>query len=78
MVTPTEFDTRTTTIQRPAPFIEGAGVSFTKRLTPLLSPDAATDIDKLYKTPATQNVLAQQGLQRAATAAGLGLSLIHI
>jgi hypothetical protein len=72
MVTPTEFDTRTTTIQRPAPFIEGAGVSFTKRLTPLLSPDAATDIDKLYKTPATQNVLAQQGLQRAATAAGLG------
>jgi len=72
MVTPTEFDTRTTTIQRPAPFIEAAGTAFTKRLTPLLDPKKATKIDPLYKAPAAQNVLAQQGLQRAATAAGLG------
>ena len=72
MVTPTEFDTRTTTIQRPAPFIEAAGTAFTKRLTPLLDPARATKIDPLYQAPAAQNVLAQQGLQRAATAAGLG------
>ena len=72
MVAPTEFDTRTTTIQRPAPFIEAAGTAFTKRLTPLLDPAKATQIDTLYQAPAAQNVLAQQGLQRAATAAGLG------
>ena len=72
MVAPTEFDTRTTTIQRPAPFIEAAGTAFTKRLTPLLDPARATKIDPLYQAPAAQNVLAQQGLQRAATAAGLG------
>ena len=67
-----EFDTRTTTIQRPAPFIEAAGTAFTGRLSPLLDPSKATDIASLYQAPATQNVLAQQGLQRAATAAGLG------
>jgi len=67
-----EFDTRTTTIQRPAPFIEAAGTAFTGRLTPLLDPSRATKIDPLYQAPATQNILAQQGLQRAATAAGLG------
>ena len=48
MVAPTEFDTRTTTIQRPAPFIEAAGTAFTKRLTPLLDPARATKIDPLY------------------------------
>ena len=68
----TEFDTRQTTIQRPAPFIEAAGTAFTGRLTPLLDPSRATKIDPLYQAPATQNILAQQGLQRAATAAGLG------
>ena len=67
-----EFDTRTTTIQRPAPFIEAAGTAFTGRLTPLLDPSKKTDIASLYQAPAAQNVLAQQGLQRAATAAGLG------
>ena len=72
MVAPTEFDTRTTTIQRPAPFIEAAGTAFTKRLTPLLDPARATKIDPLYQAPAAQNVLAQKGLQRAATAAGFG------
>ena len=72
MVTPTEFDTRTTTIQRPAPFIEAAGTAFTKRLTPLLDPAKATKIDPLYIDPASQNVLAQQGLQQIATQSGLG------
>ena len=67
-----EFDTRTTTIQRPAPFIEAAGTAFTGRLTPLLDPSKKTDIASLYQAPAAQNILAQQGLQRAATAAGLG------
>ena len=67
-----EFDTRTTTIQRPAPFIEAAGTAFTGRLTPLLDPSKATKIDPLYQAPAAQNILAQQGLQRAATSAGLG------
>ena len=72
MTTPQEFDTRQTTIQRPAPFIEAAGTAFTGRLTPLLDPSKKTDIASLYQAPAAQNVLAQQGLQRAATAAGLG------
>ena len=72
MTTPTEYDTRQTTIQRPAPFIESAGTAFTKRLTPLLDPANAIAIDKLYKDQATQNVLAQQGLQQAAQQAGLG------
>ena len=72
MTTPGEFDTRQTTIQRPAPFIEGAGATFANRLTPLLDPAKATNIASLYQAPAAQNVLAQQGLQRAATAAGLG------
>ena len=67
-----EFDTRTTTIQRPAPFIEAAGTAFTGRLTPLLDPSKKTDIASLYQAPAAQNILAQQGLQRAATSAGLG------
>jgi len=68
----TEFDTRTTTIQRPAPFIEAAGTAFTGRLTPLLDPAKATDIASLYKDPSQQNILAQQGLQQQATQAGLG------
>ena len=72
MTTPKEFDTRTTTIQRPAPFIEAAGTAFTGRLTPLLDPSKKTDIASLYQAPAAQNILAQQGLQRAATSAGLG------
>ena len=68
----TEFDTRQTTIQRPAPFIEAAGTAFTGRLTPLLDPAKATDIASLYKDPSQQNILAQQGLQQQATQAGLG------
>ena len=72
MTTPGEFDTRQTTIQRPAPFIEGAGATFANRLTPLLDPAKATKIDPLYIAPASQNILAQKGLQRAATAAGFG------
>ena len=68
----TEFDTRTTTIQRPAPFIEAAGTAFTGRLTPLLDPSKKTDIASLYKDPSQQNILAQQGLQQQATQAGLG------
>ena len=68
----TEFDTRQTTIQRPAPFIEAAGTAFTGRLTPLLDPTKATDIASLYKDPSQQNILAQQGLQQQATQAGLG------
>ena len=67
-----EFDTRTTTIQRPAPFIEGAGAAFTGRLVPLLDPAKATDVASLYKDPSQQNILAQQGLQQQATQAGLG------
>jgi len=67
-----EFDTRTTTIQRPAPFIEGAGAAFTGRLAPLLDPAKATDVASLYRDPSQQNILAQQGLQQAATQAGLG------
>ena len=69
---PTEFDSRQTTIQRPAPFIEAAGTAFTGRLTPLLDPSKKTDIASLYKDPSQQNVLAQQGLQQQATQAGLG------
>ena len=72
MTTPGEFDTRQTTIQRPAPFIEGAGATFTGRLTPILNPEAAIDVSKFYQAPAAQNILAQKGLQRAATAAGFG------
>ena len=72
MTTPGEFDTRQPTIQRPAPFIEGAGATFTNRLTPILSPEAAIDVSKFYQAPAAQNILAQKGLQRAATAAGFG------
>ena len=67
-----EFDTRTTTIQRPAPFIEAAGTAFTGRLSPLLDPSKAVDVSQFYQAPATQNILAQQGLQKAATQAGLG------
>ena len=67
-----EFDTRQTTIQRPAPFIEAAGTAFTGRLTPLLDPSKKTDIASLYKDPSQQNILAQQGLQQQATQAGLG------
>ena len=69
---PSEFDTRTTTIQRPAPFIEGAGAAFTGRLIPMLDPDQAIDVSKFFQAPAAQNILAQKGLQRAATAAGFG------
>ena len=69
---PTEFDSRQTTIQRPAPFIEAAGTAFTGRLTPLLDPSKKTDIASLYKDPSQQNILAQQGLQQQATQAGLG------
>tara|TARA_R100000234_G_scaffold47176_1_gene28226 strand:- start:41 stop:985 length:945 start_codon:yes stop_codon:yes gene_type:complete len=68
----TEFDTRQTTIQRPAPFIEAAGTAFTGRLTPLLDPSKKTDIPSLYRDPSQQNILAQKGLQQAATQAGLG------
>ena len=68
----TQYDTRQTTIQRPAPFIEAAGTAFTGRLTPLLDPSKKTDIASLYKDPSQQNVLAQQGLQQQATQAGLG------
>ena len=68
----TQYDTRQTTIQRPAPFIEAAGTAFTGRLTPLLDPAKATDIASLYKDPSQQNILAQQGLQQQATQAGLG------
>ena len=68
----TQFDTRQTTIQRPAPFIEAAGTAFTGRLTPLLDPSKKTDIASLYKDPSQQNILAQQGLQQQATQAGLG------
>ena len=67
-----EFDTRQTTIQRPAPFIEAAGTAFTGRLTPLLDPTSAVNIGGLYQDPAQQNALQQQGLQQAATQAGLG------
>ena len=67
-----EFDTRQTTIQRPAPFIEAAGTAFTGRLTPLLDPDRAVNIASLYQDPSQQNILAQKGLQQAAAAAGLG------
>ena len=69
---PTEFDSRQTTIQRPAPFIEAAGTAFTGRLTPLLDPSKKTDIASLYRDPSQQNILAQQGLQQQATQAGLG------
>jgi len=68
----TQYDTRQTTIQRPAPFIEAAGTAFTGRLTPLLDPSKKTDIASLYKDPSQQNILAQQGLQQQATQAGLG------
>ena len=68
----TQYDTRQTTIQRPAPFIEAAGTAFTGRLTPLLEPSKKTDIASLYKDPSQQNILAQQGLQQQATQAGLG------
>ena len=50
-----EFDTRQTTIQRPAPFIEAAGTAFTGRLTPLLDPTSAVNIGGLYQDPAQQN-----------------------
>ena len=68
----TQYDTRQTTIQRPAPFIEAAGTAFTGRLTPLLDPSKKADIASLYKDPSQQNILAQQGLQQQATQAGLG------
>ena len=72
MTLPTEFDTRQTVINRVDPFIEAAGTAFTGRLTPLLDPSKKTDIASLYKDPSQQNILAQKGLQQAATQAGLG------
>jgi len=69
---PGEFDTRQTTIQRPAPFIESAGTAFTGRLAPLLDPANAVNIGNLYQDQAGQNILGQQGMQQAAQQAGLG------
>ena len=69
---PSEFDTRQTVINRVDPFIEAAGTAFTKRLTPLLDPAKKVTIADLYKDPSQQNILAREGLQQAATQAGLG------
>ena len=69
---PSEFDTRQPVINRVDPVIEAAGTAFTKRLTPLLDPSKAIKTDEFYKDLSQQNILAQKGLQQAATQAGLG------
>ena len=59
-------------INRPAPFIESAGITLTERLMPFLNPSNATDTASYATQVANQNALQQQALQQQLSSAGLG------
>ena len=71
-MTTSQYDTRSTTISRPAEFIEASGKSFADRLTPLLDPQNKIKTDTFKQQVEAQNKLQQQALQQAATQGGLG------
>jgi len=66
-------DTTTTTIARPAPYLEAAGQTYLDLLTQKTgqAPTAA-ELQAMSPQIAGQNVLTQQAQQQAATQAGLG------
>jgi hypothetical protein len=66
-------DSTTTTIARPAPYLEAAGQSYLDLLTKKVgqAPTAA-ELQAMSPQVAGQNVLTQQAQQQAATQAGLG------
>jgi len=61
-----------TTVNKPAPFVEGLGTAFAGRLAPMLDPSKAVDTSKFAPQVANQNALSQAALQQQATASGLG------
>ena len=67
-----QYDTRSTVINRPADFIESSGKAFADRLTPLLNPANKIITDNFKQNVQGQNKLQQQALQQAATQGGLG------
>ena len=67
-----QYDTRSTVINRPADFIESSGKAFADRLTPLLNPANKIITDNFKQNVQGQNKLQQEALQQAATQGGLG------
>jgi hypothetical protein len=66
-------DTTTTTIARPAPYLEAAGQSYLDLLTQKVGQaPTAQQLTAMSPQVAGQNVLTQQAQQQAATQAGLG------
>jgi len=62
-----------TQIARHAPFLEEAGKTFVSKLEQEAGRTfTPTEWGQMYQGPASQNILGQQGLQQAATQAGLG------
>jgi len=59
-------------INKPAPFIESAGITLTERLMPFLNPANATNTASYATQVANQNSLQQQALQQQLSSAGLG------
>ena len=70
--TTSQYDTRSTVINRPAGFIESSGKAFADRLTPLLNPANKIITDNFKQNVQGQNKLQQEALQQAATQGGLG------
>ena len=65
--------TETTTISRPAPYLEAAGQSYLDLLTKRVAQaPTAAELQAMSPQVAGQNVLTQQAQQQAATQAGLG------
>ena len=63
----------TTTISRPAPYLEAAGQSYLDLLTKRVAQaPTAAELQAMSPQVAGQNVLTQQAQQQAATQAGLG------
>ena len=71
-MTTSQYDTRSTVINRPADFIESSGKAFADRLTPLLNPANKIITDNFKQNVQGQNKLQQQALQQAASQGGLG------
>ena len=71
-MTTSQYDTRSTVINRPADFIESSGKAFADRLTPLLNPANKVITDNFKQNVQGQNKLQQEALQQAATQGGLG------
>ena len=71
-MTTSQYDTRSTVINRPADFIESSGKAFADRLTPLLNPANKIITDNFKQNVQGQNKLQQEALQQAASQGGLG------